>query len=206
MPRRLRQLWNYFVDVPAKPATANKPAGQRRRYGAVGTLDRWLAGSPNKDPLYLSNRTLFQKARVWMVVAIPCAAVLTFVLLSTLGVFDRDRFGQAPPGEASSAEALRKTMPDLDGVRATDVKRIQIIEMQVIRGADAELKGKVRNTTGRIIRSLEIVVNLTDGSGSQLGAVSVHLVNLPADAAVDFQQPLQQKTAYNALVREVHVR
>jgi hypothetical protein len=141
-----------------------------------------------------------------MVLAIPCAAVLTFVLLSTLGVFDRDRFGQAPPGEASSAEALRKTMPDLDGVRATDVKQIQIIEMQVIRGADAELKGKVRNTTGRIIRSLEIVVNLTDGSGSQLGAVSVHLVNLPADAAVDFQQPLQQKTAYNALVREVHVR
>jgi len=97
-------------------------------------------------------------------------------------------------------------MPDLDGVRATDVKHIQILEMQVVRGADAELKGKVRNTTGRIIRSLEIVVNLTDGSGSQLGAVSVHLVNLPADAAVDFQQPLQQKTAYNALVREVHVR
>jgi len=66
--------------------------------------------------------------------------------------------------------------------------------------------GTVKNNTGRLIHTTEIILNLTDKTGSHLGAVSAQVDNLAPHATMKFQAPIEQKDAAFALVREVQTQ
>jgi hypothetical protein len=69
-----------------------------------------------------------------------------------------------------------------------------------------KLVGTVKNNTDRLIRTTEIVLNLTDATGSQLGAVSARVDNLAPNATANFQIPIVQTDAAFALVREIQTQ
>jgi hypothetical protein len=66
--------------------------------------------------------------------------------------------------------------------------------------------GSVKNNTDRLIHGTDVILNLTDRTGSHLGAVSAHVDNLAPNATVKFQTPIEQKDAAFALVREVQTQ
>jgi len=66
--------------------------------------------------------------------------------------------------------------------------------------------GTIKNNTGRLIHTTEIVLNLADTMGSQLGAVSARVDNLAPNATASFQIPIEQTEAVIVLVREVSTR
>jgi hypothetical protein len=66
--------------------------------------------------------------------------------------------------------------------------------------------GTVKNNTDHLIHSTEIILNLTDRTGSHLGAVSAKVDNLAPNATARFQLPIEQKDASFALVREVYTQ
>lgn len=169
----------------------------------LAKLDRWFSGAPSSDPLYLTNRTFLQKARAWLVIG--CLAGIAMVAVSLSGYFDRDSTVR-PAYDPKFAEAELKRLPDLDAIKVNSEKDIGLIEVEISNGPGAVLRGKVRNNTARKILSAEAIFTLADRTGSQLGAVSVHFKDLPANAIAEFRQPLQQKTAFTAIIRELHTR
>src|SRR5262249_17475090 len=63
MANRLRDLIESVVFAGLKPGAPSSPR-QNKRLGSLGRqLDRFLDGGAQSDPLYLSNRSLMQRAR-----------------------------------------------------------------------------------------------------------------------------------------------
>jgi hypothetical protein len=80
---------------------------------------------------------------------------------------------------------------------------VQVVEVRV---DGPRLVGVVKNTTTREIAVVELVIDLTDSSGSQVGAVNGMVEKLPPSANKDFQISIKQRNAAFALVREVIAR
>jgi hypothetical protein len=85
-------------------------------------------------------------------------------------------------------------------------KDVQVLEAHVESEGGARVAGTVKNNTQRVIRTTEIILNLTDKRGSHLGAVSAHVENLAPNATMKFQTPIEQTGAVFALVREVQTQ
>jgi hypothetical protein len=85
-------------------------------------------------------------------------------------------------------------------------KDVQVLEAHVELEGGSKLTGTARNNTDHLIHTAEIVFNLTDQSGSQVGAVSAQVENLAPNATVRFQVPIEQTNAAFALVREVRTQ
>jgi hypothetical protein len=198
MAGRLRDFFNSFVNAPAR-----RPSGPAAKGRLRTTLERWIAGAPSSDPLYLTNRTFFQKARMWLLLGIPCA-VIGLVVAS--GYLNREQTPSAAVNP-NAVEGPPVALPNLDAVKLDSVKNVELTEINVVRGgASPVLTGKVRNKTGEVIRSVDCSFYLTDVNGSQLGSISVHLADLPANGTSEFQRPLQQKLAVAAIVRDLHTQ
>lgn len=177
------------------PAAPRPAAASRFR----SALNRWLAGPPPSDPLYLSNRTFLQRARIWLIIAIPCCLAIAIVI----GV-NRWRGSESPPPpEPSNAEIAARMLPNLDGIRLPGNHEIELLEAQVTSGAAVRLSGSLRNKTARPFRVVEVVFDVTDVQGSHLGAVSAKLQDLAAGASARFEIPLAQRTAAFAIVRDI---
>jgi hypothetical protein len=83
---------------------------------------------------------------------------------------------------------------------------IEVVELRVERSAGVRLAGTLRNKTTRTIASAYISCDLTDADGTQLGAVSIHVENIPPSGVRNFDQPLKQASAAFVLVREILAR
>jgi hypothetical protein len=95
-------------------------------------------------------------------------------------------------------------LPNIDKTIKIEVnKDVQVLEAHVESQGGMKVAGVVKNNTDRMIHTTEIVLNLTDRTGSHLGAVSVKVGDLAPNATVRFQVPIEQKDATFALVREV---
>ena len=106
-----------------------------------------------------------------------------------------------------AGERTAKVLPNVDKGFTTDYSRdVDILEAAVSRSADRTLAGKVRNNTDHIVRSTDIVFDVTDEEGSQLGGVAVRIENLAPKSIAPFKIALEQREATAAMVREVHSR
>jgi len=173
-------------------------------------LERFITGGRAQDPLYVTNRTLGQKLRFALLIGTPVLVVAVFMGLAMMNYFD-----PAPKAEKTvvpkepTGEYTSKVLPHIEKDLAVSneySRDIEVLEAAVSRGAERTISGKIRNTTDHQISVAELIFDVTDDEGSQLGGVSVRVENVPPHAIVPFKSVLQQQAARSALVREVHSR
>jgi hypothetical protein len=164
-----------------------------------GPVEHLLSGGARpSDPLYLSNRTLTQKLKSWSLIAIPC-----LLILGVAFTVNRSLNPPAPKADKplTAAEITAKMLPNLD----TDIKHQPSSDVQVleVRVEGSRLVGVVKNTTAREIAATELVIDLTDAAGSQLGAVNGIVEKIPGSGTKNFQIAIRQRGAAFALIRTV---
>jgi len=201
---RLRQLFESVVYAGMKPqapggAPANPVSGWRQQF------DRWLNGPAPTDPLYLSNRTTWQRVRVAVVVVAPVLLLLAVLALALGGAF---KGTDAPkPKELTVAEKAARILPDLNKpIRLPANRDLEVEDVHIERGSPTRLAGLIKNNTGRMIAAAELSFDLTDNRGSRLGAVSTRVEKLPPHSTTSFRFPIAQDTAELVLVREYQIQ
>jgi|SRR5271157_4832553 len=205
MPKRFRQFIDSVVFAGLKP-DAHREQVKRKRWLGLGWLqslaDRVLSRPAPSDPLYLSNRTFDQKMKLAVAIAIPCVVVVAGVVLLLTNYFDANAPGPAP--EPSAAVLAAQLLPNLDKTIQIEVnKDVQVLDAHVVDDGGGKVVGTVKNNTGRLIHTAQIALNLTDMTGSHVGAVDVKVDNLAPNATAKFQVPTQAKNVSLVLVREV---
>lgn len=172
-----------------------------------GPVERFLNGPASSDPFYLTNRTIGQKVRLGILVAIPFAVVLAGVGLAAMGVFDKASQLPPPIKQISDAEIAVKMLPNLNQDLKVDAnKELQVLDVIVQQAGGSKISGTVKNTTGRVITGAEVIFDLTDAQGSRVGAVSCKIDRIEPNSSKPFQNTIAQADATYAIVREVHTQ
>jgi hypothetical protein len=166
-----------------------------------GLLSRLLSPPAPSDPLYLSNRTSFQKVRRVLLIAVP-------LLLLAGGLFVATRIDNSrtpkPVAELTPAEVAAKTLPAFNKEIKLDTNRdVEVIDVHVEHSRGTQLVGNLRNTTSHRIAEAVVVFDLANDIRSQLGGVTVTETNLPPGAIRSFRKPIEQATAVHVVVREM---
>ncbi|HTS28293.1 MAG TPA: FxLYD domain-containing protein [Bryobacteraceae bacterium] len=206
MARSFRDIVESIVFAGMKPG---QPAAQVQNKGRFGRLrarlDRYLSGGPApSDPLYLTRRTPWQRIRSAAVVIVPCLIVGSFMVLALTNRFAKKT--PMPKLDLSPGEIAAKMLPNIDNVKLDTNRDLDLQEVHIDLSRGAALAGTVVNKTNHSISTAEIVFDLTDARGSQLGAVSERLENLSPQKSQQFRLPIEQTSARFALVREVRTR
>lgn len=212
MFKRIKQFFESVAYAGLRPS-GGKPLApaETKKSGWFAPIQQlietFLNKSGSSDPLYLSNRTFMQKARVWLVIGLPSVILLGGLGLVLIRFFDQDTPIGPPPAGLSNAEIARKMLPGLDKNLHIDSQHdVDVEDVHVLHTGSTQLAGMALNKTDRVIGQVEIIFELTDKNGSRQGAVSTRLANLPAKASVPFQFAVEQQTTSFAIVREIHAR
>ena len=201
--KRLREFLESIAFAGLKPGAPKAPGAQFGWLGPLSRpLERFLSGGANNDPLYLTNRTTNQKVFLWALIGIPCLLLLIGIGVTTSNLLDPPE--AKPVKELTAKELAAKMLPDM----ARDIKLpsnpdVQVMEISVQRGGAPRLAGIVHNNTSHDIAVVDLVIDLTDESGTQLGGVSGTVEKVPAHSNKNFQFPIKQKDAAFALVRDI---
>jgi hypothetical protein len=201
--KRVRAFFESIVFAGLKPGGPRPHETEPKLPGAIrGPLERFLAGGSPSDPLYLTNRTPGQKIRSWSLILVPCL-VLAIAVSIALNTF-LDPPEVKPAKELSSKEVAAKMLPNIArDMILTSNTDIQVVEVSVNHTDGSRLLGVVKNTTAHEIAGVDLTLDLTDATGSQVGAVSVAVQNVPPSSTKAFQYPIKQHEAAFALVREI---
>jgi hypothetical protein len=202
--KRLRAVFESIVFANLKPGTRPGPTQGTKWLGPLrGPIDRFLSGGASHDPLYLTNRSLGRKIAAWSVVAVPCLLLIGVVALAlSRNYFDPP--DTPAPKEMTPEEVSRKILPNIaKDIRIDTNRDVEVVEVHVEHGSQPKVVGSVRNNSATNIAVVDVVFNLTDTSGSQVGAVNAHIEQLAPKAVKTFQFPIRQQKAAFALVREV---
>ena len=205
--KRLRAFFESIVFAGLKPGGGPKTKGaELKQPGTFRTLlERFLAGGPQTDPLYLTNRTFARKMRSWSLVAVPCL-VLAIAVGAALSTF-LDPPEVKPAKELSSREVAAKMLPNMEkDITLPSNNDVQVIEVSVNRPGGSQLLGVLKNTTAREIAFVDLTIDLTDANGSQVGAVTVTVEKLQPSSTKAFQYSIKRHDAAFALVREIAAR
>jgi hypothetical protein len=205
MANRFRKILESIAYAGMKPDSSKPDARQLRWLGPLrGPVERFLSGGTQSDPLYLSNRTLGQRMRIWLLIGAPLVVLAVGVVVAVNVLEPPDA---PPPKELTPAEVAEKTLPNLaKDIHLSVNTDVEVVEVHVEHGPADKLVGTVKNKTNHEVHTGEIIFDLTESNGTQLGAVSVKVSNLAAGATTKFELPIQQKNASFALVREVHTQ
>ncbi|HLK65320.1 MAG TPA: FxLYD domain-containing protein [Bryobacteraceae bacterium] len=206
MARSLREVLESIVFAGMKPGTPAQT--QRKPVGGLrARLERFLAGGPApSDPLYLSRRTPAQRILRASVIGVPCllvAGAIGFALTNHFAKKASDKLDLTPAEVAAKAA---KMLPKMDQIKLDTNRDVDIMEVHIDRSKGIALMATVMNNTTHPIPTAEIVFDLTDASGSQLGGVSQKLENLPPRERQTFRLPIEQENASLVIVREVRTR
>jgi hypothetical protein len=202
--KRIREFLESIVFAGLKPGAQMAPQPQLKWLGPLrGPVERLLSGGPAPtDPLYLTNRTLGQKLKSWSLIGIPCLVLAVGVGIVLSSIIDPPV--AKPTKELTAAEITAKLLPNMDNdFKLAPVSDVQVLEARV---DGTRLSGKVKNTSTREIAIAELVVDLLDVRGSQVGAVKAIVEKIPPSGTRDFEIPIKQRSAATALVREVTLR
>jgi hypothetical protein len=204
MASRFRKYLESIAYAGMRPGKPKAGSKRMRLLGPLrGPVERVLSGGGQQDPLYLSNRTFGQKLLGWVKVGVPLLVVVAVVVFA----FRTYRRQDKPPEVLSPAEVAAKMLPDLNKpIHVYSNTDIEVVEVSVDHAAGDRLVGKFRNTTDHEIQSGEVDFTLTGVNGTQVGAVNVKVTKLAAGGTVPFTQPIAEKAATFALVREVRTR
>ena len=201
---RIRKFLESIVFAGMKPGGQTAPKRELTWLGPLrGPVDRLLSGGPAPtDPLYLTNRTLGQKLLSWSLIGIPCLVLLAGIGITLSSLLDLP--APKPDKELTAAEITAKLLPNMDqDFKLAPTSDVQVLEAKV---DGTRLVGKVKNTSTREIAGAELVIDLTDVDGSQVGAVSAFVEKIPPSGTRSFEVPIKQRNAAAALVREVTLR
>jgi hypothetical protein len=201
--KRLRELFESIVFAGMKPGARPGQTQGRKWLGPLrGPVERLLSGSAPSDPLYLTNRSAGRRIKSWSLVVIPCLFIVGLVAFT----LSKDYSGPpqaAPQKEPTAEEAARQTLPNIPrDIKIDSNKDVEVVQVHVDRSA-MKLAGTVRNNTAHAIAVTDVVFDLADTSGSQVGAVRGHIENLPPKTTKDFEFPIKQRDATFVLVREL---
>ena len=202
--KRIREFLESIVFAGLKPGGQTAPKPQLMQLGPLrGPIERLLSGGPTPtDPLYLTNRTLAQKIKSWSLVAIPCVVLAVGVGVTLSNVLDPPT--AKPLKEPRAAEITAKLLPTMDkDIKLAPPADVQVLELKV---DGSRLVGVVKNNTTREIAVVELVIDLTNTTGSQIGAVKGIVEKLPPSGRKNFQIPTKHSDAALALIREVTSR
>ena len=202
--KRVRQLIESVVFAGMRPAGAkSEPSKKTGWLGPLsGPVQRFLdGGSKPLDPLYLTNQSTGQKVRRGLLIASPFVVIGIVILVALTNIVPA---GRKQEKDLTSEEVAARMLPNL----AKDIKidsntDVQVVKAVVSAGANAIVSGTVRNNTDRVVGSAELIFDLTDDGGSQVGGVSTTVNNIPAKTTTTFQFPIKQRDAAFVLVREV---
>jgi hypothetical protein len=201
---RIRKFLESIVFAGMKPGGQTAPKRELTWLGPLrGPVERLLSGGPAPtDPLYLTNRTLGQKLLSWSLIGIPCLVLLAGIGITLSSLLDLP--APKPDKELTAAEITAKLLPNMDkDFKLAPASDVQVLEAKV---DGTRLVGKVKNTSTREIAGAELVIDLTDVDGSQVGAVSAFVEKIPPSGTRSFEVPIKQRNAAAAMVREVTVR
>lgn len=209
MWKRLKKLLESVAYAGMKPQGGSASAAAKAK--GASALQGWIDGKLNQagpsDPLYLSNRTLGQKAMVWAAFAVPAALILVIVGFVVFRSHDPDAPSALIPDAPSNAEIADKMLPNLNkNLHLASQTDLDIQDVHVVSGSPSRLAGVVKNNSERQIAKAELVFDLTNKADSRLGAVSTEVTNIAPKASVPFNFVIEQANATFALVREVHVQ
>ncbi len=206
MFKRIREWFESMAYAGLKPSTPGAAGEEPKRLASWRMkLETFLAGPAASDPLYLTNRTLWQKIRPFVVVGVPVGILLGGLTLGLMNIFGVNQPYQPPPATMSNAEIAKKTLTFLNKpIDLPTQKEISIQDVVVPFGA-ARVEGVAKNLTDHEIHHVHVVFDLTDKIGSRQGAVATDVENVPANSAKPFQFPINQKLAAFAIVRDVQV-
>ncbi len=165
-------------------------------------MDRWLNAPAAADPLYLSNRTFAQKLRMWLLVGVPCLVMGVVVWMGLAGRFASDVPLVAPA--PAPARAASRLPVNLDDLHITTNRDLEVLDAHVVHGTGTTVEGFIRNNTDHSIYAAEVVFDLADGHGSQLGGVTTRVDHLEPKVRTPFKVKIPESNAAFALVREVH--
>jgi hypothetical protein len=201
---RIRKFLESIVFAGMKPGGQMAPKRELTWLGPLrGPVERLLSGGPAPtDPLYLTNRTLGRKLLSWSLIGIPCLVLLAGIGITLSSLLDPP--APKPDKELTAAEITAKLLPNMDkDFKLAPTSDVQVLEAKV---DGTRLVGKVKNTSTREIAGAELVIDLTDVDGSQVGAVSAFVERIPPSGIRSFEVPIKQHNAATALVREVTLR
>ncbi len=202
MPNRLRTFIESVVFAGLRPGQAKAPTKRMRWLGPLsGPVQRYLdGGSKPLDPLYLTNRSVGQRVGAALLIVVPVLLVGGAITWSLT-----QKPPTKPEAELSRTELAQKILPNLSkDLQVRTNTDVQVVEVRVYAGSPPSLAGTVRNNTDRRFSSAELVFDLTDSRGSQVGAVSTTVQNLAPQATAKFSFAIKQENAKFVLVREVH--
>jgi hypothetical protein len=204
--KSLREIFESIAYAGMKPG-APSPSGNRPppSSGLRARLDRFLNGSADSDPFYLTNRTTAQKMRLALYIAAPFVLVLTAVYLAATGAFDPSA-STPPPGKVlTNAEIATKMLPNLDKeITLPSNKNVDVLSVVVQGGPASKISGTVRNNTSQPVTDVEVVFDLTNETGSRLGGVTCKVARVEAKGTAPFELSVPHHDAAYAIVREVH--
>jgi hypothetical protein len=201
--KRLREFFESIAFAGMKPGARPGQKQEIKWLAALrGSVERFLSGTAPSDPLYLTNRSRAQRIKAWSLVAVPCLVIVGLVALAlSKSYFDPP--DAPPPKELSAEEITRKLLPNVArDITLDSNKDVEVVQVHVNR-ADMNVAGTVRNNTAHAIAVTDVTFNLTDKTGSQVGAVTGHIENLPPKTTKDFQFPIKQRDATLVLVRDL---
>jgi hypothetical protein len=209
MFKRIKQFFESVAYAGLRPSGGNPlgPTETKKSGRFAQGIDKFLNRGGSSDPLYLSNRTFLQKARVWLLIGLPSVILLAGLGLVLGGVFDPETHVAPPPVGLTNAEIAQRMLPGLGKDLHLDTQHdVDVQDVHLLHAGPIRLAGLALNKTDHLIGQVEIVFELTDKNGSRQGAVSTQLANLPANSSVPFQFAIDQQSAAFALVREVHAQ
>lgn len=195
LKEKLRSLWESVAYAGLKPGSAPRPNRLARWFGPLRRpLERFLAGGrvPD-DPLYLSNRTIGQRIRIALVIAVPC-------LLLALGVAAWIRSRHKLTNEEIAAQMLAGV--DTRNLHVAANRDLEVLEATI--QSNHVVSGRVRNNTARAIDGAIVYFDLTDRAGTRLAAVAAHVPRIDPNETASFNAPCDETAVY-AFVREVRL-
>ncbi|HWQ52424.1 MAG TPA: FxLYD domain-containing protein [Bryobacteraceae bacterium] len=167
---------------------------------APSLWDRLLAGPTPSDPLYLSNRTWKQKLRLGLVVMVP---VLVVVAVAAYAMLTPPTLTDTPPETLTPAQVAARTPVLPKGFTLPQNTDLQIMEVTVDRTGGMFVAGTLKNNASRRVAGAELVFDLADQDGSQVGSASTRVESVEPNGTLHFRFPIPHKNAAFVLVREL---
>jgi len=209
MAGSVRKKIEGIVYAGLKPDAARTQSRLRRWLSSLGKrIERSAGGRAPSDPLYLTNRTAAQKFKAAMWFVLPGIILGGAIVVAWVNL----EMPRTPPPapQTAQAEAAAKALANVENsIQVEKIARpqdVDVVEVHVERVPVNRLVGTLHNRTGRSFQSVDVVFEMTDSQGSQLGAVRAEVTGVPARGTVEFHLPIVQKRAAYALVREIHTR
>jgi hypothetical protein len=163
-----------------------------------------VAGDQN-DPLYLTNRTWQKRARLWLLIALPCLLVVAGIGLAMSGVFKKRDVAAI---ELTRAEVAAKALPPevLAKISVNVQRDLDIMELHVEHEGTTRVVGRLRNQTTKSFNHAELTFDLADAMGSRVGAVTAEVEHIAPGATMPFAVSIPQSSAMVAMVRDVQTQ